>query len=206
MGEAVLKLNLHQMTIDCYNQQASYWGTRFLGLDTGKLCQRFLSYLPEKAHILDMGCGPGRDTKYFLDHDYQVTAFDAAEELVKLAQDYTRHPILHMTFEEMIFQEEFDGIWSMASLLHLSHQELITVVDKNLIPALKPQGILYSCFLEGEGDRITKGRYFTDYTKESLESLLEQFPDLTILDMWVQEDNTPDRKGRNWVNCIVKKR
>lgn len=206
MSEPAQKLNHHQMTIDCYNQQASYWGTRFLGLDTGKLCQRFLSYLPEKAHILDIGCGPGRDTKYFLDHGYQVTAFDAAEELVKIARDYTGHSILHMTFEEVAFQEEFDGIWSMASLLHLSHQELITVLKKNLIPALKPQGILYTCFQEGEGEKISKDRYFTDYTEESLKALLAHFPDLTILDMWTQEDNTPDRKGRNWVNCIVRKK
>lgn len=206
MSEPALEFNHHQMTIDCYNQQASYWGARFLSLDTGKLCQRFLSHLPKKAHILDMGCGPGRDTKYFLDHDYQVTAFDAAEELVKIARDYTGHPILHMTFDEMAFQEEFDGIWSMASLLHLSREDLLRIIGKKLIPALKPQGVLYTCFQEGEGERIAKDRYFTDYTKESLKSLLEQFPDLTILDMWVQEDNTPDRKGRNWVNCIVRKK
>lgn len=206
MTGPALKINHHQMTIDCYNQQAPDFGKRFLSLDTSGLCQRFLSYLPAKAHILDIGCGPGRDTKYFLGHGYQVTALDAAEELVKLAREYTGHPILHMTFEDMAFQKQFDGIWSMASLLHLSHEELLTVFEKNLIPALKPQGILYTCFLEGRGDRITRGRYFTDYTEESLQSFFEQFEDLTIFDIWAKEDNTPDRKGRSWINAIVQKR
>lgn len=205
MGEPALKANHHQMTIDCYNQDAPYWAERFLSMDTKDLCQCFLSHLPDKGHILDIGCGPGRDTKYFLNHGYQVTAFDAAEELVKLAREYTGHPILHMTFEEMTFQEEFDGIWSMASLLHLSHEELLSVFEKKLIPALKPQGILYTCFLEGTRDRITRGRYFTDYTEDSLRSLFEQFEDLTILDMWSREDQTPDRKGRSWINGLVRK-
>lgn len=206
MADTALTIDHHQMTIDCYNQQASYFGKRFLSLDTSELCQRFLSYLPEKAHVLDVGCGPGRDTKYFLDHGYQVTAFDAAEKLVKLARDYTGHPILHMNFEDMTFQEQFDGIWSMASLLHLRHEELLSVLKMKLIPALKPQGILYTCFQEGEGDHITRGRYFTDYTEENLQSLFEQFEDLTILDIWSREDQTPDRKGRSWVNGLVRKR
>lgn len=135
MNKSALKLDHHQMTIDCYNQKASDFTKRFLSLDTTELCNKFMSYLPPKAHILDMGCGPGRDTKYFLDHGYQVTAFDAAEELVKVARAHTDHPILHMTFEEMSFVEEFDGIWSMASLLHLSREELVQVFEKNLIPA-----------------------------------------------------------------------
>jgi len=74
------------MTIDCYNQQASDWCARFLGLNTQKLCDKFMSFLPEKAHILDIGCGPGRDTKYFLDHGYQVTAFDGAEDWLNLPE------------------------------------------------------------------------------------------------------------------------
>lgn len=206
MTQAAQNLNHQQMTIDCYNQQASDFAKRFLSLDTKDICNKFMTFLPATAHILDIGCGPGRDTKYFLDHGYQVTAFDAADELVKIAREYTGHPILHMTFEDMAFQEEFDGIWAMRSLLHLSQQGLVHVFEKNLIPALKPQGVLYTCFLEGEGDRITRGRYFTDYTEESLRSFLAQFPSLSILDLWIQEDKTPDRKGRNWVNCIVRKR
>jgi 2-polyprenyl-3-methyl-5-hydroxy-6-metoxy-1,4-benzoquinol methylase len=205
MAESAQKTNHHQMTIDCYNREASDLSKRFLSIDVSELCQRFLSHLPAKAHILDIGCGPGRDTKYFLDHGYQVTALDAAEEFVKIAREYTDHPILHMTFEDINFPGQFDGIWSMASLLHISQEELLNVLEKNLIPALKPQGILYARFLEGEGDHVTKGRYFRDYTEESLRSLFEQFDDLTILDIWSKEDETPDRKGRSWVHAIVRK-
>ncbi|WP_227780038.1 methyltransferase domain-containing protein [Rickettsia sp. Tenjiku01] len=33
--------------------------------------------------MLDVGCGVGRDTKYFLSQRYQVTAFDGSTEMVK---------------------------------------------------------------------------------------------------------------------------
>ncbi len=202
------KLNTphHQATIDCYNQQADEYGARFLSLDTKEHCQRFLGFLPEEAHILDAGCGPGRDTKYFLDNGYHVTAFDAAEEFVKQARAHTNHPILHMSFDYVTFKEEFDGVWAMASLLHLSREECFEVFQKNLVPALKLQGVLYCCFLEGEGERMARGRYFMDYTEEALRALFNQLETVTILDIWVQEDQAPDRKGRNWVNGLVRKR
>src|ERR1700722_11012477 len=125
----------NQQTIDFYNQNADHFFPRFLGAYTAHLYDRFLSLLPETAHILDAGCGAGRDSKYFLDQGYQVTAFDAAEALVKRARDHTNHPILHMTFNEITLQNEFDGIWAMASLLHLNRQECLEVLEKNLIPA-----------------------------------------------------------------------
>ena len=206
MSEPTLAYDKNKTTINCYNKKASDFSARFLSLDTRGLCQRFLSLLPEKAHILDIDCGPGRDTKYFLDHGHQVTAFDAAEEFVKLARQHTGHPILHMTFEDMTFQEEFDGIWSMASLLHLSPQALLEVIEKNLIPALKSQRILYLCFKYGEGENISPdGRYFTDCSEESLQSLLDQFEALSIIDIWASEDSAPDRKGRLWINGLVQK-
>lgn len=199
-------ISKNQINIDHYNSQASYYCDRFLTLDPSKPRQKFLSLLPQKAHILDAGCGPGRDTKYFLDQGYQVTAFDAAEEFVRFAHDYTGHPILKMTFEEMNFQEVFDGIWAMASLLHLSHDELHKVIKRKLIPALKPQGVLFLCFKYGRHENFTNGRYFIDHDEESLQTLLRQFKGLSILEIWRSEDTASDRKGRFWTNGLVQKR
>jgi SAM-dependent methyltransferase len=196
----------NETTIDCYDRDAVHYSCRFLGLNTKNLCDKFLALLPDKAHILDLGCGPARDTKYFVDKGYKVTALDASKELVKIGREYTGHPILHMKFEDMNFRQEFDGIWSMASLLHLSREALIKVFENNLITALKPQGILYACFIEGEAERIKDGRYFHDYTQDNLKSILEQLNSFKILDIWTQEDSAQDRKGRSWVHFIVEKK
>lgn len=40
-----------------------------------------------------MGCGSGRDAKYFIDKGYQVTAFDGSEEMSKRASRYLGMPV-----------------------------------------------------------------------------------------------------------------
>lgn len=37
------------------------------------------------AHIIDLGCGSGRDSKAFINKGYKVTAVDGSKELAKIA-------------------------------------------------------------------------------------------------------------------------
>ena len=39
------------------------------------------------AHILDLGCGSGRDSKAFLQQGYKVTAMDGSQVLCQLASE-----------------------------------------------------------------------------------------------------------------------
>jgi SAM-dependent methyltransferase len=197
----------NQTNIDYYNTNATYFSERFNKLvDVYQLREKFLSLLPENAHILDVGCGSGRDTKFFIDQGYKVTAFDASEELVKRARHYTNHPISIMKFDEMNYEQEFDGIWAMASLLHIDAKVLPEVIEKNILPALKPQGIFYCCFKYGQGEHFQKGRYFTDLNEESLQELFSPFSDIQILEIWRRSDGNPDRQGQAWINGLVQKK
>ena len=47
-----------------------------------------------------------------------------------------------MRFEELDFDNQFDGIWACASLLHVSRSDTPLVFEK-FIGALKPQGVWY---------------------------------------------------------------
>lgn len=205
MTEMVLDTN--QMNIEHYNTHAIYFSERFNNLvDVGQLREKFLSLLPENAHILDVGCGSGRDTKFFIDQGYKVTAFDASEELVRIARHYTNHPISIMKFDEMKYEKEFDGIWAMASILHVDLRVLPVVIEKNILPALKPQGIFYCCFKYGQGEHFQKGRYFTDLNEESLQELFSPFSDIQILEIWRRSDDNTDRQGQMWINALVQKK
>ena len=163
----------------------------------------FLEKLPERAQILDLGCGSGRDTKYFLKHGYRVNAIDGSAELCALATEYTGIPVKCQMFQELDEQEAYDGIWACSSLLHLSYGELDEVLYR-IENALKPQGILYMSFKYGvfEGER--NGRYFLDFTEEKLEQLLKKHTGLQQLRSFHTEDVRPDRK-EEWLNLFLQK-
>ena len=76
-------------TIDYYNQYADDFAEATLYVDMESLYQPFLAGLPESAHILDVGCGSGRDTLAFKNKGYHVEAIDYSEELVKKATRLT---------------------------------------------------------------------------------------------------------------------
>ena len=51
-----------------------------------KYLDKFLSLLPKKARILDVGCGPGNFTKYFLEKDFIAKGIDLSTEMIKIAR------------------------------------------------------------------------------------------------------------------------
>ena len=54
-------------TIQYYDQNAAYFVENTRDVDFHVIQDEFLEKLPAEAQILDLGCGSGRDTKYFLD-------------------------------------------------------------------------------------------------------------------------------------------
>lgn len=72
-------------TIDYYNLNAENFIESTQNVDMHHAQDRFLQLLDENASILDFGCGSGRDTRYFLDKGYRVTATDGSAELCRWA-------------------------------------------------------------------------------------------------------------------------
>lgn len=194
----------NNITIDYYNQNAEIFIENTKNVVFQSIQDRFLDKLPAGAYILDFGCGSGRDTKYFLEKGFQVTAMDGSERLCRLASEYTGIPIRHKMFQELSDIDKYDGIWACASILHLSSKELKEVFDK-MLRALKDGGILYVSFKYGifEGER--NGRYFLDMTEEKMAGFLKDIPFLTIEDQWVTTDARPERNEEQWLNIIFRK-
>ena len=117
----------------------------------GKLYEPCLQHLKPGAKILDAGCVSGRDSLLFKNHGFQVTAFDASEEMVKLASQLLGQRVLHMSFEDLDLPETDDGIWACASLLHVKRAELRNVIAR-LSQHLNTGGMLYISFLYGCGE------------------------------------------------------
>ncbi len=135
---------------------------------------------------MDLGCGSGRDSRNFLNLGYQVTPLDASKALASLASDYIGRKVVVQSFQTLDCHAKFDGVWACASLLHFPKSEIYGVF-KRVINALKPGGAWYMSFKQGEMERVDeRGRFFNDYSKTELLSLLGHFRKLIIVDVWTE--------------------
>lgn len=191
-------------TLHYYNETAQAFVRGTIDADLSALHQRFLARLPIQAHILDLGCGSGRDAKAFLDAGYQVTALDGSEACCQLAEAYIGQPVLCQTFDELDFENVFDGVWACASLLHLPYAELTSVFER-IARALRPGGYLYASFKYGDFEGERNGRYFTDLTEERLAAVIEPVVGLEIVETFVTGDVREGRGDERWLNVIGSK-
>ncbi len=188
-----------------YTKQAEVFVRETQSVDMSGLYERFLPHLRSGAHILDAGCGSGRDTRAFRERGFTVTAFDASPAIASMAEAYLEMPVAVMRFQEIDWSRHFDGIWACASLLHVSGAELPAVV-RRLARALKPGGLLYASFKYGEGEQIRNGRHFTDLDETGLADLLKQTPELIEVETWVTGDVRPGRESERWLNTLLQTR
>ena len=189
------------LTLAYYQAHAEQFFSDTQGVDMSPLYRRFLAKLPVGAHILDAGCGSGRDSKAFIAQGFRVAAFDACEPLVSLARAYTGLPVTHRSFAEVDEVACYDGIWACASLLHLPENELAANLQR-LWHALKPGGVFYLSFKYGQGERNHSGRHFTDATENRLQEWLRTIPDIETTETWITGDQRPGRNER-WLNALL---
>ena len=191
------------MSIDYYDRNAETFFSSTVALDMAPIRSRFLKHLPAGARILDAGCGSGRDALAFHQAGYVVTAFDASAQIVRLARQHSGLPVEQLRFEQVAWQEQFDGIWASASLLHVPRQDL-PAVFASLARALRPGGVLYVSMKRGRQDRSVEGRLFVDLEEQELAALVEGAC-LDIADAWISKSVRPERTQERWVNAIARK-
>lgn len=194
-----------ESTIGYYNQHMQEFFRNTVVVDFVKTQTIFLQKLKKGSHILDFGCGSGRDTKYFLSQGYQVTAIDGSAELCKLASEYTGVPVKHMVFQELDEDGAYDGVWACSSILHLPLPELKDVF-RRIRTALKKDGILYTSFKYGDYEGERNGRYFTDMTEDRFSDFLKEIQGLELEEQWVTSDVRPGRGDEKWLNIILRKK
>lgn len=191
-------------SIDYYNRYAVPYYEETVDVDMTEVIEPFMELLPENAEVLDLGCGSGRDTIVLEERGFYVTPMDGSEEMCKLAEINTDQEVLQMTYDEMEFDDVFDGIWACAALVHLTDDEMREIMKK-LIQALKADGILYFSVHKGDRDGIYNGRYFRDYTRKELSDLMEEFPELERINMWTTQDARSGKSDGQWLNVLAKK-
>ncbi|MBH1942444.1 class I SAM-dependent methyltransferase [Mobilitalea sibirica] len=190
-------------SIEYYNKNAGDFYEGTVNLDMQESWDRFCGLLPEGGSILDLGCGSGRDSAYFISQGFDVTAMDASEEMCSLASIHIGQDVLQLTFSEMDFEEVFDGVWACASLLHVPSSDMEDILGK-VTKSLKPNGIIYMSFRYGDFEGILENRYFTYYRSKAIKELISKFDQLELIEIKKSEDVREDRDIL-WISALIRK-
>lgn len=195
-----------KQAIETYNKIAKLYST----YTETKLMQyqlsKFASILPG-SKVLDAGCGCGRDVDYMKEDSLDAIGIDLSKEIIKEAKKkYPKSKFKLMDFRKMSFKKEsFDGIWSMAGLIHTNRKEMPKVL-KEFSRVLKKNGIIYLAVVEGEGEEeIRKEKYenepriYVYFKQDEIEKYLEK-AGFQVLDSEVN-----DAQKKKWVEIFARK-
>ncbi|SEP09353.1 bifunctional 2-polyprenyl-6-hydroxyphenol methylase/3-demethylubiquinol 3-O-methyltransferase UbiG [Nitrosovibrio sp. Nv6] len=136
---------ISDLTVAHYNERAeAFWeGTKDhdVGQNIAALLQHIKADPPCK--ILDFGCGPGRDLKFFSQLGHIAVGLEGAGRFVEMARSHSGCEVWHQDFLKLDLPDKyFDGVFANASLFHVPGSELPRVL-KELWATLKPGGILF---------------------------------------------------------------
>jgi mutator protein MutT len=187
-----------------YETNAKEYVNETIGLDIEDIRNKFISMLPSKAHILDLGCGSGRDSRVFLDLGYTVTAIDPSHAIASITSQFLGQAVQIKKAQDIKEADEYDAIWACASLLHVPKTNIPVVISR-LINALRPEGILYMSFKQGSTERWdNRGRFFNDYSPENLSQLIEQMGEIDQLEI-TTNDSILRGQTQTWLNIFARK-
>lgn len=138
---------------------------------------RFLEELQEQGtvnNLLELGAGTGKDSLYFQNQGFAVTAIDLSPEMIKLCREKQLNAHV-MDLTQLNFPPEtFDAVYAFNSLLHTPKKELLEVL-MGIRHIMKPKGLFYLGVYGGnefEGiwqeDWGEPKRFFAYYTDKAL--------------------------------------
>jgi SAM-dependent methyltransferase len=199
-------------TIAYYQTHARRLTRRYEKAEVEQLHRRLLAAFPAGAQLLDVGSGSGREAAFLLSRGFRVTCLEPSPAMIDHALSY--HSELagriirgRLPDELPVEAERFDGIYAVASLMHLYRRQLPAALAQ-LYRALLPGGTLLFSVPLSRPDLTASGydeagRYFLLMSAQEwvAETEAAGFRD-------VQTDSNADGMGRSsvtWLNCSAVK-
>ena len=120
-------------------------------IDPTSFLEPLARQLDPGAHILDIGCGSGRDMLWFKERGFKVKGFDKSAGLAALARRHAGCEVIVGDFMLYNFKNmTADAILLVGSLVHVNYGEMPTVLD-NVTAGLKPGGKVLLTLKQGAG-------------------------------------------------------
>ena len=164
---------------------------------------KFINCLQTGTSILVLDCGIGRSAKYFKDKGHVVTAAEANQERCRIASDYTGLPVSNLRPEDIDYVNVFDGVWAADAFANIPYKDFSNIIKK-ISAALKCNGYMYISFRYGTCEEYAVDSSAAKLTEISFAAVLDNIPELTIVEEWKEYDNRPCSCDL-WLNIILKK-
>lgn len=159
-------------TMRVYAEQAERYAQAFDSERKDPWLEAFIAAMPEGAHVLELGCGPGRIAGVMQSAGLRVDAVDAAPEMVALAARLHGVAARVARFDQIDGVALYHGIWANFSLLHAPKAQMPDHLAR-LHTALLPGGRVHLGLKAGEGEaRDALGRFYAFYEETELRDLL----------------------------------
>lgn len=150
------------LTLAHYAQRAREFRDNTRDHDVSQNINALLRHIAAQPpfHILDFGCGPGRDLATFRSLGHLPIGLEGSPEFAAMARADSGCEVWQQDFLALdLPPAHFDGIFANASLFHVPGAELPRVL-RELQATLKPRGVLFSSNPRGENhEGWVKGRY-----------------------------------------------
>ncbi len=137
-------VNPYDLVIKDYDGIADWYSQTYNGAnDFETQLDLFTKKLPKKSKVLDVGCGPGRESNYLSNHGFQAVGVDVSEKMLTIYRqvnpDFKSYlaSMLNLPFNNDIF----DAIWTARAIIHIKKEDLATVFHE-FYRVLKPKGII----------------------------------------------------------------
>ena len=130
--------------------------------------------------VLDLGCGPGRDSLFFKNLGLNPFCIDISPVIIKMCKEKGLDAKIG-DFENLEFENNsFDGVWAYTSLLHSPKKKFAGIIGKIGV-ILREKGIFYLGMKEGDFEGWIKDerysgmpRFIALYKDEELKEILSK--------------------------------
>ena len=140
-------------------------------LEDVDLINKFESYLPANASVLDLGGGAGKLTDYFLKKGYKSICYDFSKNMKNYAEKY--FPNISFILDDILnIKDHFsdnsiDGIIALYSLFHIP-KENIRQLFIDIHSVLKNDGLFCFSLQLGDGEDFVDEPYLNENGKNVL--------------------------------------
>ncbi len=171
LGDGASELDFTDSNRQTYDRIARRYAERQVHMPSAaehwltELENHFVARMPQGGVVADLGCGPAYDGLRLADTGLQVLGIDLSAGMLGVAAEHLNGRVAQGDLRALpIASRHLDGIWNVASMLHVPEQDTMTVLSE-FRRVMKPSGSLVFVTALGDVSRHEAVPYASDESR-----------------------------------------